>query len=209
VASSRVSVVIPARNESASIARVVAEAREHADEVIVVDDASRDLTAMRAEAAGARVVRNADRSGYIGSIKRGFREATGDVIVTLDADGEHRAEDIPLLVDPVVGGRADLVFAVRGTVPRPSERLINRLVRRRAGGIPDTGSGLRAIDRDLAQRLELRGRCTCGILALEAVALGATVKGVRSDTRHVRKPRRVAWGHLPQLFIVLGRMLRR
>jgi glycosyltransferase involved in cell wall biosynthesis len=201
-------VVIPAYNESARIAQVVEGALEHADEVVVVDDASNDLTATRAEAAGARVVRNVDNLGYIGSIKRGFREAEGDVIVTLDADGEHRTEDIPLLVDPVTEGRADLVFAVREHVPRPSERLINAMVRKRAGGIPDTGSGFKAIDRELALQLELRGRCTCGIFALEAVARGATVKGVRSDTRHVRKPRRVAWGHLAQLFIVLGRMIR-
>jgi glycosyltransferase involved in cell wall biosynthesis len=209
VASPRVSVVIPAYNESERIAQVVEEALEHADEVVVVDDASRDLTAMRAKAAGARVVRNADNLGYIGSIKRGFREAEGAVIVTLDADGEHRAQDIPLLVDPVVEGRADLVFAVRGRVPRPSERLINGMVRKRVGGIPDTGSGFKAIDRELALQLELRGRCTCGVFALEAVARGATVKGVRSDTRSVGKPRSVAWGHVAQFFIVLGRMLRR
>ncbi len=188
---------------------MVREALTYADEVVVVDDASSDDTGARAEAAGARVLRNEGHLGYIGSIKRGFREARGEVVVTMDADGEHRTEDIPALTAPVLEGRADLVFGVRDAVPRPSERLINRLVRRRAGGIPDTGSGLRAVRRGLALQLELRGRCTCGILVLEAVSRGARVEGVPSSTRHVPKPRRVAWGHVPQLLTVLGRLIRR
>lgn len=208
MAGPSISAVIPALNEEGRIGAVVRGCLPYVDEVVVVDDGSADGTAREAEAAGARVFRNDANLGYIGSVKRGFREARGEILVTLDADGEHRVGDIPALVVPIMEGNADLVFGMRAHVPRPSERLINRIVRGRAGGLADTGTGFRAVRRELALRLELRGRCTCGVLVLEAVALGGRPAGVPSETRSVRKPRRVAWGHLPQLLRVAWLLLR-
>jgi glycosyltransferase involved in cell wall biosynthesis len=208
VVTEAVSAVIPARNEAERVSDVVTQTLSYVDEVLVVDDASTDDTSGDAKAAGARVLRNETNLGYIASIKRGFNEASYGIVVTLDADGEHDPKDIPALVAPIIGGDADLVFGARDRVPRASERLINRLVRGRAGGITDTGTGFRALRRSLALELELDGRCTCGILALEAVALGARLASVPSNTRGVGKPRRMMWGHIGQTFRVLGMLLR-
>jgi glycosyltransferase involved in cell wall biosynthesis len=196
-----VSVIIPAYNEAARIGPVIRAARQYADEVLVVDDGSADETGMVAEAAGARVVRQAN-AGYIAAVKRGFREAWGEIVVTMDADGEHRADDIPRLVAPIRDGVADLVLGARSHVARPSERFLNWLTNFRVR-VHDSGTGFRALRRELAVRLQLEGRCICGVSVLEPVALGAHIVEVPIELVHVEKPRRIAWYHLAQLLYVL------
>jgi len=95
------------------IYKVVQGVRQHADEVIVVDDGSTDATTQVARKAGAGIVTNERRRGYIEAIKAGFRQAKGDIIVTIDADGEHNPGDILLLVKPIHNGKADLVLGKR------------------------------------------------------------------------------------------------
>lgn len=201
-----VSVVIPAYNEAPRIARTVLAARAHADQVIVIDDGSTDGTAGVARGAGALVVSQAN-AGYIAAIKRGFREASGDVVITLDADGEHRAEEIPLLLEPIRDDKADLVLGQRPWIPRPSERFLNWLANLRVP-VGDSGTGFRALRRDLALELELRGRCICGISVLEPVARGARVAQVPVHLETIDKPRRVAWYHLAQVWYVLRWLLK-
>jgi len=196
----RITVVIPAYNEASRIGEVVRSAADYADEVLVVDDGSADQTATVAEAAGARVIRQAN-GGYISAIKQGFRGARGEIVVTMDADGEHRAEDIPLLLAPILEGRADLVLGRRPQIARPSERFLNWLTSF-AVKVSDSGTGFRALRRNLALKLELRGRCICGISVLEPAALGARIAEVPINLRHVNKPRRTAWFHLPQVWYV-------
>jgi glycosyltransferase involved in cell wall biosynthesis len=108
-----VSVVIPAMNEGATIGRVVGNVREQCPgaEIIVVDDASRDDTADAAEAAGARVIRRPYNIGNGAGVKTGARAATGDVIVVIDADGQHDPADIPRLLGYM--DRYDMVIATR------------------------------------------------------------------------------------------------
>jgi glycosyltransferase involved in cell wall biosynthesis len=201
-----VSVVIPAYNEAARIEPVVRSARRFSDEVIVVDDGSVDETAARAEAAGARVVRQRN-AGYLAAVKRGLGEARGEVVVTMDADGEHRAEDIPRLAKPVVDGEADLVLGRRPAIARPSERFLNWLAGFRVP-VSDTGTGFRALRRDLAVRLELKGRCICGTSVLEPAAMGARITEVPIALAEVSKPRRIAWYHLPQAWYVVRWLVR-
>jgi glycosyltransferase involved in cell wall biosynthesis len=201
-----VSIVIPAYNEAARIGAVVRSALQYADEVIVVDDGSADETAEVASSAGARVIRQ-DNAGYIAAVKRGFREAAGDVVVTMDADGEHRAEDVPRLVAPIVAGEADLVLGRRPHIARPSERFLNWLTRFRVK-VGDSGTGFRALRRDLALKLELRGRCICGISVLEPAVLGARVAEVPIELTRIDKPRRIAWYHLPQAWHVVKWLLK-
>ena len=196
------SVIIPAYNEAARIAPVVHAALPYADEVLVVDDGSTDRTAQVAEAAGARVIYQPN-GGYIAAIKHGFREAEGEVVATMDADGEHRPEDIPRLAAPILSGEADLVLGGRSHIARISERFLNRLTRLRVKGVSDTGTGLRAMRRDLALQLRLEGRCICGVSVLEAAALGARITEVPIQLTGIEKSRRVAWYHGPQLFHVL------
>jgi hypothetical protein len=110
-------IVVPAFNEAPSIAAVVAGARRHAP-VLVVDDGSTDGSADRARAAGAEVVRHPRRLGKGQALRSGFvaaRARGAGVIVTLDADGQHDPDEIPLLLAAaaarpgaiIVGGRLE------------------------------------------------------------------------------------------------------
>ncbi len=90
-----VSVIIPAYNEEATIARVVADFRAHpaVDEVLVVDNNCRDRTSERALAAGARVVKEGE-AGYGKALLRGLHEARGDFLILVEADGSFLAHDV-------------------------------------------------------------------------------------------------------------------
>ena len=202
-----ISVVIPARNERERVAQVIAEAQKYADEVIVIDDASTDETGQLAEKLGARVVINQQRKGYLEAIKTGFQIARGDIVVTMDADGEHNPRDIPRLIKPISEGEAELVLGRRQQKVRISERFIDRLVNLKMK-ISDSCTGFRALKKDLALKLNLKGQCTCGILVLEANYNGARVIEVPIETAPVSKPREIAWYHLKQIFYVLGWLLK-
>lgn len=124
----KISAVIPAYNEEKIIVDVINRTKEYVDEVIVVDDCSSDNTTAVALRAGARVISNRKKAGYIESIKSGFRNVTGDIIITLDADGEHNPEEIPDLLIPILKGEADVVLGKREKIARISERFLNWLV---------------------------------------------------------------------------------
>jgi glycosyltransferase involved in cell wall biosynthesis len=149
------SVVIPAFDEQASIGGVVEDLRAAAPwkEVIVVDDGSADDTAARAAAAGARVIRHPDNKGNGASVKTGIRNAAGDWILIIDADGQHGAADAVRLVAPL--GTYDLVVGARSaqTHATIARRAGNAVLNRIAGylanrHIPDLTSGFRAARRE-------------------------------------------------------------
>src|SRR5262245_39427425 len=97
-----VSVIIPAYNEEEGVARIVAEIREVGPnyEILVVDDGSKDNTAKAAQMAGAsRVISHPYNIGNGAAVKTGARAATGDIIVMIDADGQHPVKNIPLLLE--------------------------------------------------------------------------------------------------------------
>jgi len=204
----RVTAVVPARNEAARIVATIGELRRHVDEVVVVDDASEDATSEAAAGAGAVVVRNPLRLGYVGAVKRGFEAATGVIVVTVDADGEMPVERIADLVEPIVAGAADMVQGHRSHVPRLSERAVTAIAAL-GGPVGDSGTGFRALRVELARSLEIPGSCICGSLALDALARGARVVEVPVVTRPVAgRPRSVAWNHLRQAVTVARMALR-
>ncbi len=151
---SAVSVVIPAYNEADVIGGVVgalnAAARWH--EVIVVDDGSRDGTGAAATSAGAIVVAHPYNKGNGAAVKSGIRRATGEFVLILDGDGQHRPEDARRLVSRL--GEYDLVIGARAatTQASPARRVgnaaLNQLATYLTGRqIPDLTSGFRAARR--------------------------------------------------------------
>jgi glycosyltransferase involved in cell wall biosynthesis len=113
----KVAVIIPAYNESRFIGSVVLSACRYASTVIVVDDGSTDDTAEIAGAAGAIILHHASNTGKGTALNTGFEHArknTGaQVIVMIDGDGQHNPAEIPLLVQPILDGRADVAIGSR------------------------------------------------------------------------------------------------
>lgn len=203
-----VTAVMPAYNEERRIGDTIRSVAPYVDTVLVVDDASTDATAQRAREAGATVLSQPSNQGYIAAIQRGFSVADTDVVVTIDADGELPADRIPALIGPICTGDADMVQGARDRIVRPSERVLTGLARW-GGPVGDSGTGFRALPTDLAQTLELRGACICGIFALEVLTRGGRITEIPITLRDVDKPRGVAWYHGRQFFYVVAALVRR
>jgi len=147
------SVVLPAKNEAAAVGSTVRQIIAlHPDaEVIVVNDGSSDDTAAVAEAAGARVVTHLYSKGNGAAIKSGARAATGEIIVFMDADGQHDPQDIQTLLAELEKGH-DMVVGARqkgsqATVGRGlANGFYNRLATYMTGHkVEDLTSGFRVV----------------------------------------------------------------
>jgi glycosyltransferase involved in cell wall biosynthesis len=164
----RIWVVVAAYNEATVIARAVGDLPRLGYNVVVVDDGSADGTADAAAAAGAAVVKHPINLGQGAALQTGieFALAEGaDFVVTFDADGQHRASDIPILIDALTENGADFALGSRfrgQAVALPSTR---RLVLKAATwftrlttglAVTDTHNGFRAMTRLGASRIKLR-----------------------------------------------------
>ena len=112
----KIIVGIPAFNEEKNIASIVTKLSDIADTVLVCNDGSTDLTSEIAEKMGAVVINHEKNLGYGGAIRSIFlksKELDGDVLVTFDADGQHRIQDIKNVIEPIVNQEADLVIGSR------------------------------------------------------------------------------------------------
>ena len=110
----KVSVVLPAKNESGAIEATISKILKLklVDEVLVVNDGSTDNTAELAQKAGARVITHPYSKGNGAAIKTGARNALGEVVIFMDADGQHNPDDIPQLLAKIHEGY-DLVVGAR------------------------------------------------------------------------------------------------
>jgi glycosyltransferase involved in cell wall biosynthesis len=178
---------IPAYNEEKTIARVVLGAQKHAHIVVVCDDGSSDLTGEIATRLGAVVVRHERNSGYGAALQSLFkraRELNADVLVTLDADGQHDPAQIPLLVKPIEEGVAGVVLGSRfkdknGADDMPKYRqfgvkVITKLTNGNGKhGVSDAQSGFRAYSKRAMEHLG----------ALSENGMGASVELLRAISK--------------------------
>ena len=107
---------IPAFNEEKNIAGIISKLKRTTKDIIVCNDGSTDLTAEIAEEMGAIVINHEKNLGYGGAIRSIFLKAkdlNGDVLVTFDADGQHRIEDLNKVINPILDGQSDIVIGSR------------------------------------------------------------------------------------------------
>ena len=150
-------VIIPAFNEQAAIGDVVKKSLQYADDVLVVDDGSKDNTSEIAEKAGASILKHPTNFGKGVSLRDAFREVKGyDVVVTIDGDGQHNPDEIPDLIKPIKENKADFVNGSRyingfeentPAYRRVGQRVLDIATNVTAGtNVTDSQSGFRAFD---------------------------------------------------------------
>ncbi len=112
----KIVVGIPAYNEEKNIGKILVQLEKFADEIIVCDDGSSDLTGEISKKMGAIVVKHSKNLGYGAGIRSIFlkaREINADILITFDADGQHRIEDIQRVIDPILSDESDIVIGSR------------------------------------------------------------------------------------------------
>ena len=161
----KVIIGIPAFNEEKNIGAIVAKLKMKYEHVIVCDDGSLDMTQAIASSLGAIVVKHSTNLGYGAAIRTIFNEAKkvdGDVLVTFDADGQHKISEIDSVLKPISENKADIVIGSRflgSTKDLPKYRkigiktitgLTNTLT---GGNITDAQSGFRAYSKKVLNEI--------------------------------------------------------
>lgn len=167
MAAKKLTVVIPAYNESRHLGPVIESVKKYTPDIVVVDDGSGDETSEVAQKSGAKVYRHPVNRGLGGALGTGIKAALqdgADIIITMDADGQHDPQEIPELIKPIENNEADVVIGSRFLTSQKNMPLLRRL------GIPffnivtfllfgiwttDSQSGFRAFNRKAAQNLDV------------------------------------------------------
>jgi len=166
------SVVIPAFNEEHTIGDVINRVKATMQkigfekEIIVVDDCSRDRSAEISLSQHAKVYSLKKHMGKGYALRVGFIKAKGEIIATIDSDGSHRPEELPLLLKPILQNKADMVIGSRfsGNTPTSGKRfnaagvrLFNLMIRILTGAVvSDSQSGYRAMKSEVLENLSLK-----------------------------------------------------
>lgn len=198
--------IIPAYDEEATIGQVAAGALQHCGNVLVIDDGSQDQTAEMAEQAGASVIKHLICLGTGGALSTGFKAALqtdSAILVTMDGDGQHKPDEIPIILDPITKGNADVVVGSRFLKPQDCIPLIKRIGNKMlsfstsliAGTeISDSQSGFRAYRREVLEYATHRSRdyrWASETLILAAQG-GFTIMEVPITARYIPQRRRGA-----------------
>ena len=162
----KIVVGIPAFNEEKNIAVLIIQLKKIADKIIVCNDGSTDLTSKIAEELGATVINHEKNLGYGAAIRSIFlksKDLDGDILVTFDADGQHRIEDINRVINPIINGESDLVIGSRfldesaKEVPRYRKagiklitKITNATIKKQ---LTDSQSGFRAYSKKVLNEL--------------------------------------------------------
>ena len=158
---------IPAYNEAKNIATIILKLKRITDSIIVCDDGSSDLTAEISKNNGAVVVSHKQNQGYGSAIKTIFlkaKELEADMLITFDADGQHRVEDIEKIILPIKKDQADIVIGSRflensNDTPRYRKLGINIITKVANSTIneklTDSQSGFRAYKKEVLDNIIL------------------------------------------------------
>jgi glycosyltransferase involved in cell wall biosynthesis len=200
--ASPVSVIIPAYNEEKTIGNVIGETinvmdnRDLPYEIIVVDDGSTDKTGRIASQYKATLLTNKTNMGKGYCLRRGFQRANGDIIVTIDSDGEHQPKEIVDLLEPILNG-IDLVAGSRflGESRNFTTRLngignnlFNISIKLLTGTqITDSQSGFRAIKKEVLDAINLESD---GYEIETEITVKSIMKGFRFQERPITCQRR-------------------
>lgn len=187
--------IIPAFNEDATIFNVIQEAEKHSNQVIVIDDGSTDKTCNEARNAGAIILNHRYNEGQGRAIITGFKyalENKADIVIILDADGQHDPKDIPKLLEPIISGKAEFVSGSRflGScegIPKiklMGIKFFSAIVRLMGYKITDLTCGFRALTVDAINKLELKEAQYCGAeIIMQALKKGINVVEVPVDMK--------------------------
>jgi hypothetical protein len=212
----KIAVVIPGYNEADSVAEVIQRVPKEAcgieTEILVIDDGSRDGTSDVAAGAGAIVARHVINRGGGAALRTGYRlmsESGAKIVVTLDADGQHRPEEMERLVKPIVDGDVDMAHGSRvlgeaDANTRSRElgiiffnRVVSFITRTK---VSDCSNGYRAVKTTVLPSLVLRQeQFHTSEFMIEAIKRGIPAKEVpvTVDKRlsgHSKKPAVVRYG---------------
>lgn len=160
--------IIPAYNEAARIVDAIRDAACFVDAVVVTDDCSQDATSTLAHEAGAYVLRHVMNRGQGAALQTAtdfaLDKLQAEIIVHFDADGQMMGEDIPLLIEPIKNGEADVVLGSRFLGKKANMPLSRLMTNRMAllftllvSGIrtTDTHNGFRALSREAAKKMRI------------------------------------------------------
>jgi len=190
---------IPAYNEEKTIARVILIAQRYVDLVVVCDDGSQDMTADIAQKMGAIVIRHERNLGYGAAVQALFEKAkalNADLLLTIDADGQHDAEEIPKLIQPMLENKADIVMGSRflhqnSIMPfyrRFGVKVLTKMTKGSGGKdtLTDAQCGLRAYNRKAIEGLMLNenGMGVSAEILLRAKNLGLIIAEVPVEVRY-------------------------
>lgn len=179
--------LIPAFDEENTVFNVVKESQKYSNKVIVIDDGSTDKTVNKARDAGAIILNHHYNEGQGRAIITGFEYALrnkADIVIILDADGQHDPKDIPKLLEPIISGKAEFVSGSRflGScegIPKiklMGIKFFSSIVRLRGYRITDLTCGFRALTVDVINKLELKEAQYCGAeIIMQALKKGINV----------------------------------
>ena len=161
----KITVGIPAYNEEKNIAKIIVQLKKVADQILVCDDGSTDSTSEIAESLGVIVIKHPKNLGYGSAIRSIFlksREINAEILVTIDADGQHKIEDVKKVTKPIVDGQADISIGSRfleegDNAPKYRKLGINIITKVTNSSlsekITDAQSGFRAYNNKVLQSL--------------------------------------------------------
>lgn len=200
---SKLSIVIPTKNEGEGIGEVIKSLQPYADEIIIIDGNSKDKTEVISRALGCQFFLD-NGFGRGAGVRLGLAKARGEVILLFDADGSHESSDIPNMVEPIFNNQTDLVIGSRrtggsfdinlgfmGVVRSAGSDLLVAIVNNRFGkSLTDILYSFRAIRRSVVNQL---GLVANDFTIEEEMVIKSLKKGLRVLEVPSREKAR-AWG---------------